>query len=275
MARAAEGHKGRGVPADDRRRAAGRMLYGGCGPPRGLSGETKELPFQAIETRRLYERVADQLGELIRGGAFATGERLPPERDLARRLGVSRPVVREAMVALEIAGLVEVRTGSGTYVRGASTGNAQPLVLPDVGPSPFELVAARKLLEPEIARTAAASAGPTDLEAIAATLARMREDRGDGSDFKAADRLFHTRVAAATRNGALVAVVDQLWESSYAPIFDHLSRRVGLPENRRAALAEHERILTALERRDGEAAREAMRQHLAHVESVLMEGGGD
>ena len=167
-----------------------------------------------------------------------------------------------------------MRTGSGTYVRGASTGNAQPLVLPDVGPSPFELVAARKLLEPEIARTAAASADPTDLEAIAATLARMREDRGDGSDFKAADRLFHTRVAAATRNGALVAVVDQLWESSYAPIFDHLSRRVGLPENRRAALAEHERILTALERRDGEAAREAMRQHLAHVESVLMEGGG-
>jgi DNA-binding GntR family transcriptional regulator len=70
-----------------------------------------------------------------------------------------------------------------------------------------------------------------------------------------------------------VAVVDQLWESSYAPIFDHLSRRVGLPENRRAALAEHERILTALERRDGEAAREAMRQHLAHVESVLMKGG--
>ena len=88
-------------------------------PAAGPSGETKELPFQAIETRRLYERVADQLGELIRGGAFATGERLPPERDLARRLGVSRPVVREAMVALEIAGLVEVRTGSGTYVRGA------------------------------------------------------------------------------------------------------------------------------------------------------------
>jgi DNA-binding FadR family transcriptional regulator len=233
------------------------------------------LPFQAIETRRLYERVADQLGELIRRGTFAAGERLPPERDLARRLGVSRPVVREAMVALEIAGLVEVRTGSGTYVRGASAGTNQPLVLPDVGPSPLELVTARKLLEPEIARAAATSAGPADLEAIAATLGQMREDLAGGPDFKAADRLFHTRVAAATRNGALVAVVDQLWESSYAPIFDQLSQRVGLPENRRAALAEHERILAALERRDGEAAREAMRVHLAHVESILMEGNGD
>jgi DNA-binding FadR family transcriptional regulator len=271
-ARAPEGSLAASAGRDERAARCYTKAAAPRGSARGLDWGLWALPFRAIETQRLYERVADQLAELIRRGAFAVGERLPPERDLARRFGVSRPVVREAMVALEIAGLVEVRTGSGIYVRGAPTGTAQPLVLPDVGPSPFELVAARKLIEPEIARVAAASAGPADLEAIAATLGRMRADLGEGVEFKAADRLFHTRLAAATRNGVLVAVVDQLWESSYAPIFDHLSRRVGLPENRRAALAEHEHILTALERRDGEAAREAMRQHLAQVESVLMKG---
>jgi DNA-binding FadR family transcriptional regulator len=226
------------------------------------------LPIQAVEAQRLYRRVADQLGELIRGGELAAGERLPPERDLARRLGVSRPVVREAMVALEIAGLVEIRTGSGIYVRGG----AQPLALPDIGPSPFELVAARRMIEPEIAYAAATAASPGELGGIAEALEQMRAAVTAGGDTRTADRLFHVRIAAATRNGVLVSVVDQLWESIFAPIFSRLSARVGLPENQRAALAEHGRIFEALERRDAAAAREAMRAHLAQVEAILMAG---
>jgi DNA-binding FadR family transcriptional regulator len=227
------------------------------------------LPIQAVEPRRLYEQIADQLGELIRRGEFVAGQRLPPERDLARQLGVSRPVVREAMVALEIAGLVEVRTGSGIYVRPVE-GGAPALVLPDAGASPFDVIAARKLLEPEIALAAAASITAADLDGIAETLERMRDAIAAGRDIRSADRLFHTRIAAATGNSVLVSIVDQLWENAFAPIFSGLSRRVGLPANQQAAVADHTRILTALQRRDGSAAREAMRAHLANVEAIMM-----
>ena len=76
------------------------------------------MPFQSIEPRRLYRQIADQIRELIRSGEFVAGARLPPERDLAKQLGVSRPSVREALIALEVEGLVEVRIGSGIYVLG-------------------------------------------------------------------------------------------------------------------------------------------------------------
>jgi DNA-binding FadR family transcriptional regulator len=74
------------------------------------------MPFQSIEPRRLYRQIADQIRGLIGSGEFPAGSRLPPERDLARQLGVSRPSVREALIALEVEGLVEVRIGSGIYV---------------------------------------------------------------------------------------------------------------------------------------------------------------
>ena len=77
------------------------------------------MPLQTIEPRRLYRQIADQLRVLIDGGEFPAGARLPPERDLAVQLGVSRPSVREALIALEVEGRVEVRMGSGIYVRAA------------------------------------------------------------------------------------------------------------------------------------------------------------
>src|SRR5215212_8730743 len=182
------------------------------------------MPLQAIETQRLYQQAAEQIGDLIRGREIGAGQRLPSERDLARQLGVSRPVVREAMVALEIAGLVEVRTGSGIYARKADGAAGRPFVPPDAGPSPFDLVAARKLIEPEIASAAATAASPADLAGIAETLEQMRAALAAGRDIRSADRLFHTRVAAATGNTVLVSVVDQLWEGTFAPIFSGLSR---------------------------------------------------
>ncbi len=182
-------------------------------------------------------------------------------------------MVREAMVALEIAGLVEVRTGSGIYVKKAASDDAvQPLALPDVGPSPFDLIATRKLLEPEIALAAAATITSTDLDGIAKALEQMREAVAAGCDIKAADRLFHIRIAAATHNTVLASLVDQLWEQASAPIYDGLRRRTDLPEHHRAALLAHTAILDALRRRDGPAARDAMRAHLAQAEAILLEG---
>ena len=230
------------------------------------------MPLQVIETQRLYQQVAQQLSELIRGGEFPSGGRLPSERDLARQLGVSRPVVREAVIALEIAGLVEVRTGSGIYVRAPGPDRARPLVLPDIGPSPFEVIAARKIVEPEVALAAAASRSGADLDGIAGALDAMRRAVAEGEDLRPWDRLFHTRIAAATRNTLLAALVDEFWDHALKPISAALHPRTGLPENEPAALAEHAVILQALRAGDGPAAREAMRAHLGRVEDIMLAG---
>jgi DNA-binding FadR family transcriptional regulator len=228
------------------------------------------VPIHTVASQRLYQQVAGQLGELIRQGEFLPGGRLPPERDLARQLGVSRPTVREAMIALEIAGLVEVRTGSGAYVRKAPQSGVLPFAPPDIGPSPFELIAARRLIEPEVAFAAAACMHARVLAEIEETLDMMRAGIDAGDGVQAADRLFHTRIAAATGNTVLASVVEQLWDSTFEPIFEGLSRRTGLPENQRAALAGHIRIFNALEQGDAAGARDAMRGHLAEVETILM-----
>src|SRR4249920_568367 len=100
------------------------------------------MPFQSIEPRRLYRQIADQIRTLVRSGEFPPGSRLPPERDLAKQLGVSRPSVREALIALEVEGLVEVRIGSGIYVLAPSLSpNANGHG--DSPAGPFELLRAR------------------------------------------------------------------------------------------------------------------------------------
>src|SRR5687767_15779377 len=132
------------------------------------------MPLQAVESRRLYRQIADQITALIERGEYGAGARLPPERDLARQLGVSRPSVREALIALEVEGYVEVRVGSGVYVldRGAS---AVPEPLPaDSGP--FELIKARWLIEAECAALAAKAATKAQIRAMEEALDQMDED---------------------------------------------------------------------------------------------------
>src|SRR5437762_5389435 len=110
------------------------------------------MPIQAVDDRRLYRQIADQLTMLITSGEFRRGERLPSERDLAVQLGVSRPSVREALIALEVEGLVEVRMGSGIYVRQSEPGAARQRV---TGEGPLETIRARQVIESELAATAA------------------------------------------------------------------------------------------------------------------------
>ena len=112
------------------------------------------MPFHSIEPRRLYRQIADQIRTLIRSGEFPAGARLPPERDLAKQLGVSRPSVREALIALEVEGLVEVRIGSGIYVQGGSEARG-PNGAHEAQAGPFELLRARHVIESECAALAA------------------------------------------------------------------------------------------------------------------------
>jgi GntR family transcriptional repressor for pyruvate dehydrogenase complex len=229
------------------------------------------MPFQPIDSKRLYEQVADQIGDLIRGGEFQPGQRLPAERDLAKSLGVSRPVLREAMVALEIAGLVEVRTGSGAYVR-----------LPDeekatlnAGHSPTDVLNARMIVEGETAALAAANASTHDIDAAADAIRQMVADHDAGRPWSAADLAFHVAVAYGSRNAVLAMIVERLWQEQYGPVFAILSERAHLAQNWAATLKSHQAILDAIGRRDPATARQRMRAHLRQVLDAMTEDAGD
>ena len=238
------------------------------------------MPLRAIEPQRLYQQVADQVAELIRAGHWQAGTRLPPERDLAVRLKVSRPVVREAMVALELAGFVEVRTGAGTFVRKVDPGHRVELDAGEgVDPGPFELIAARRLVEGETAAIAAQRIERSQLAGLRQAIERMEADieggvQGIGRDGDG-DWLFHVRIAAATGNSVIESIVSQLWLEMRRPLFAAFSSRTRLPENARRALTEHRAIYDRIAAGDADAARTVMHQHLDRVAHVLLHGVDD
>jgi DNA-binding FadR family transcriptional regulator len=218
------------------------------------------MPLQAVDNRRLYRQIADQIAALIEKGEYSTGERLPPERDLARQLGVSRPSVREALIALEVEGYVEVRVGSGVYVVGSRGQRAAAPLPADSGP--FELIKARWLIEAECAALAAKNATRGQLRAIEEALDDMAAQREKGTMPLDADRKLHLRIAEATGNSALAMVVKTLWDQRTGPLFLRLEHHFDTPELWGAAIEEHRAIVEAIARRDAGAARAAMRRHM-------------
>jgi len=233
------------------------------------------MPLQPLNSQRLYQQAAGQIRELIRAGEYAAGDRLPPERELARRLGISRPTVREAMIALEIAGMIAIRAGAGIFVSDVPARGAKANLAPlDAGPSPFNLLDARRLIECAVVERAARLASRSDLARIGLTIRQMERDMANGGDGREADRAFHARIAEAAQNGVLAGLLDRLWEEMSTPLFHHLSDRTGLPSNKAMTIRDHRAIYDCLARRDGKAARAAMEAHLAHVEAILA-GAGD
>jgi DNA-binding FadR family transcriptional regulator len=225
------------------------------------------MPLQAVESSRLYRQIAEQLRGLIAGGEFAPGGRLPAERDLARQLGVSRPSVREALIALEVEGWVEVRTGSGIYVQpqpqrnGAGAAHAAANA-GSVEWGPLEVMRARELVESEVAALAARHAKKAQLAAMAGALAQMREEAEAGVGPQSGDEAFHRAIAQACGNEVLSDTVRSYWHARQGPLFSRLGDYFDTPASWRAALAEHAAVLAAIRGRDPEAARAAMQQHL-------------
>jgi len=221
------------------------------------------MPLQAVDNRRLYRQIADQIAALIERGEYGAGQRLPPERDLAKQLGVSRPSVREALIALEVEGYVEVRIGSGVYVIGSGHApRAEPLPA-DSGP--FELIKARRLIEAECAALAAKSASRVQIRAMEEALDQMESERDRGVMPLGADRLFHLRIAEASGNSALALVVKTLWDQRQGPLFLRLEHHFDTPELWTVAIREHRDIVAAIARHDSGGARSAMRQHMNHA----------
>ncbi len=216
---------------------------------------------------RIYERLARQLIDELARGQYKVGDRLPAERELATEYQVSRPAVREAMIALEVQGLVEVRIGSGAYVkRLPGGGEAQP----GFNATAFEVTEARVLFEGEAAALAAALINDDELRELDALVAQMSRAGSKVGESEAADRSFHLLIAKATRNSVVSDTVERLWElrntSPDCLLLHEKSRDAG----NRPVPDEHVAIVAALRSRDPVAARAAMRAHLNHVIEYLL-----
>jgi DNA-binding FadR family transcriptional regulator len=217
------------------------------------------MPFQPIEPRRLYRQIADQLRQLIQNGEFAVGSRLPAERDLAAKMGVSRPSVREALIALEVQGLIEVRVGSGIVVIAR-----EPVRLLDNAHGPLEIIRARQMIECELAAVAARSEDSTLVPDLEETLREMESDITARTLPIHGDRNFHLRIAQASDNSPLLAVVTQLFDERNGPLFARLGSHFERETTWKQAVAEHRAVVRAIERHDPQAARKAMDSHLEH-----------
>lgn len=220
------------------------------------------------EPQKLYQSIIATLQGEIADGRYVPGDRLPPERVLVERFQVSRLTVREAMIGMEIMGLVEARRGSGVYVtgRGPEVFSSSEL---DIGA--FELTEARRLIEGECAALAAMTADEEDVAALREILGRMEdENRLAARQDEVADREFHVRIAQATRNQAMMLVVETLWDVRYrSPLTAEMlqrSREAGVNPR----IDDHRAIIDAIAAHDPVLARKVMRDHLGRVIENLL-----
>lgn len=215
---------------------------------------------------RLYQDLAHKLVGELSNGKYPVGSRLPAERELAQQYGVSRPTVREATIALEVQGMVEVRIGSGTYVvRLPDSEMSQSF---DV--SAFEITEARLLFESEAAALAATQITEEEIDEIEALVAEIARENRDPAGTDKADRLFHLAIGRATRNMAVHEAVERLWNLRSNSAEAALLHQKARTANVKPVVEEHSAILEALRKRDPSAAREAMRVHLSAVIDGLL-----
>jgi GntR family transcriptional regulator, uxu operon transcriptional repressor len=185
---------------------------------------------------------------------------------LAERYGVSRTSIREAIIALEIRGIVEVRPGSGIYVRAIRPSSF--IAKDSIGP--FELLRGRLIIEPDICAAAATSAKDADLDSIYVTIVTMKDTLSDKRANEAADKAFHVAIASATGNAMLAEIVGAVWDRRHGPMWEKMEEHFHTPALREAAIADHQSILNALAAHDPRQARTQMRRH---IERVIAEFG--
>lgn len=215
-----------------------------------------------MKSRRLFWRIVEEIETSIEKGQYTAGSRLPPERELAEKFEVSRPTIREAIIALEVRNKVEVKTGSGVYVLdNANTAQSSQSI------NAFEITQARALIEGEVAALAAASISDEQLKDLENTLTMMK----NGEDVQEADRQFHLTIAQSTRNAAMIHSVKNLWSlrtSTQQIIEDYDS--VCSKDNDKT-LAEHTAIYNALLSRNPADARAAMHAHFNRLINTLFD----
>ena len=217
-----------------------------------------------LEPQRLYRQIAKQIQTLISSGEFAVGSRLPAERDLATQLSVSRPSVREALIALEVEGVIEVRTGSGIYVKslGKRAHAKASSLQKKLEWGPLEVMRARFLIEAEMAALAAEKASADDINAMKLALKGMQKEAKAGRIPRDQDIAFHMAIAKACANSVMLDTLDQYLQARAGPLFERLGDYFESPAAWAAAISEHQEVIQAIEMQSPQHARKAMQKHL-------------
>lgn len=224
--------------------------------------------FGVFERDMLPERIANRIVSLISERQLRPGDKLPSERDLASMMQVSRPSLREALRALAMLNIVEIRQGSGTYVS-----SLKPELLVEhldfvfaLDDSTFaELLEARSVLEPSIAALAAANASDEELQALDECMEKIKSAVEDPASFLEADLELHQKITQAARNQILARFMTSLTRLGLAS----RTRTVALPGVREQTVEDHQEIVDALQRRDAQSASRAMQKHMENVRRGL------
>lgn len=224
--------------------------------------------FHPIRSERMYQKIVDQMKQMLNSGQLAPGDRLPSERDIAEQLGVSRAVVREAFSALELTGLIEVRPGEGTYVKCGDivTPFALLVSVDPNAPEYRETAELRPALEGQAAALAAERGTEQDLAEIKRCLDRMEGDLTAQDLGESADWEFHLAVAAAAKNGLLLRVMYTLQEALRKAVATNRRYLFEIPGMPRQLLEEHRAIYAAICARNPEEARRLVVDHIVEAQ---------
>jgi DNA-binding FadR family transcriptional regulator len=217
-----------------------------------------------MKNRRMFWLIAEKIEGLIDSGKYPPGSRLPPERELAENFDVSRPTIREAIIALEVKQRVEVKTSSGVYVLDTDKRKDKEN---EADVSAFELTQARALVEGEAAALAALSITDEELVALDKTLEAMK----NGIEAEKADREFHLIISKATRNNAILIAVEKFWTLRDSRQNIKMAYSNVCSQSDKDRLEEHRAIYLALKERNSQAARAAMHAHFNRLINSLFE----
>jgi GntR family transcriptional repressor for pyruvate dehydrogenase complex len=236
---------------------------------KGPAPVARQPEFQVVRKTRRYQQVAEQIHQLIVNGVLQPGDRLPPERDLAAKFGVSRSSIRDALRTLEAMGIAESHHGTGTVVRELSVDSlAVPLasLLVRKGHLVAELLDVRWMIEPALASRAAANATKEEIQRLDDILQRQRDKMRRGEETIEEDSEFHYVIALAAGNSVVLKILDVLMDL----LRESRARSLQVPGRREHSYAGHLRILRAIKRGDATAAASAARQHLKEIKKIVM-----
>ncbi|MGL6312858.1 GntR family transcriptional regulator [Vibrio sp. WXL103] len=233
------------------------------------------------DSGRRYVAIGKDIRNELQSAEYKVGDRLPTEREIGEQYGVSRTVIREAIIMLELEGLVEVRKGSGVYLiakpdeQGADKADAstEPMGFAategDIGP--FEMLQGRQLIESNIAEFAAINITKNEIFEMRKVLNEERKlvEAGEPSDEQ--DKQFHVLIANATKNTLLIEISSAMWaRRAESKMWAQLHTHIESSTYRLKWLEDHSAILMALQRKDSQAAKKAMWQHLENVKEALL-----
>lgn len=223
--------------------------------------------FESSKEKKLYQQVASTLAKQIQQKEYLPGERLPSERTLAEKLDISRATVREAIIALEILGFVEIRMGAGIYVVESPTIHSDISIESSTKNeiTPNELIEIRLLVEPEFAELATQNATQEDLEDFR-KLQTATERINSLQDHYYFDKKFHLLIAEATKNPLARNIMKQIWESAEQSVMPtNFNKHYVTKHSWDISVYEHKEIINAILLRDKKLARHAMYSHLTGV----------